>query len=84
MHLKTKSLSNAIDFLDQFHVDWVRYVLSTVHDQFLWLEVEAPIKITKDVIQRVTGFNATGEALNLRTISSTEVTRLTQSQCDRR
>lgn len=48
--LKTKGLSNVVDFPDQFHDEWVRYVLSRVHDQFLWLETQAPIKITKDVI----------------------------------
>lgn len=79
--LKTKGLSNAIDFPDQSHFNWVRYVLSKVHDQFLWLEAQALIKITTDVIQRVTRFSAIGEALNLRKISSTEVTRLTKSQC---
>lgn len=74
MHLKTKGLSHAIDIPNQFHVDWIRYVLSRVHDWFLWLEVEAPIKITKDVIQGVTTFSERGEALTLRTISFGEVT----------
>lgn len=83
-HMKTKGLSNVADFSNQFYANWVRYVLSRVRDQFLWLEAEAPIRITKDVSQRVTGFSATGEALTLRTISSTKVTRLTQSRCDRR
>lgn len=50
LHLKKKGLMNAIDFLDQFHANWVRYVLRRVHDQFLWLEAGALIKITKDVI----------------------------------
>lgn len=50
LHLKTNGFSNAVDFLDQFNVDWVRYVLSRVHDKFLWLEAKAPIKIIKDVI----------------------------------
>lgn len=48
--LKTKGLSNVVDFPDMFHEDWVKYVLSKVHDQFLWLETQAPIKITKEVI----------------------------------
>lgn len=79
MHLKTKGLLYVVDIHNQFHADWIKYVLSRMHDQFLWLEVEAPIKITKEVIQRVTGLSATSEALTLRTISSGDVTRLNQS-----
>lgn len=84
LHLKTEGFSNAIDFPNRFHVNWVRCILRRVHDQFLWLEAKALIKITKDVIQRVIGFSAISEALTLRTISSTKVTRLTQSRCDRK
>lgn len=79
LSLKTKGLANVVDFLDQFHDEWVRYVLNRVHDQFLWLEAQALIKITKEVILRVTRFSATGEALTLRMISSSEVIRLIKS-----
>lgn len=71
-----------IDFSIQFHDDWVRYVLRRVHDQFLWLEANTLIKISKEVIQRVTRFSGTSEALTLQMISSNEVIRLTKSHCD--
>lgn len=80
--LTTKGLSNVVDFSDHFHAKWVRYLLTRVHDQFLWLETQASIKITKDVIRRVTRFTIASEALTLRTISSSEVIWLTKSRCD--
>lgn len=79
MHLQSKGLSYVVDIPNQVHVNQIIYVLSRVHDYFLWMEAEALIKITKDVMRRVTGFNETGKTLTLRTISSNEVTQLTKS-----
>lgn len=43
--------------------EWVRYVLSQIHDEFIWLY--KPHMITKQSIQEVTCLNATSEVPRL-------------------
>ena len=38
-----------------FRIEWIRIVLSRIHDGSLWLEI-GPIKITKKKFHRVTSF----------------------------
>jgi len=38
--------------------EWVQYILSQIHDEFMWLL--KPFKITKDAIRNVTGLNSIG------------------------
>lgn len=41
-----------MDFLTFDEAEWVRYVLSYIHREFIWLD--HPYKITKEVIKKVT------------------------------
>lgn len=77
-----KGFHHVVNFIDKFEEDHFRYVLSRIHDQFMWLDRQH--KITKESIHVVTRLWATGEVRMLRTIPKDEVTRLTKSKWDGR
>lgn len=66
-----KGFHHALNFLNDFEEEHVRYVLRKIHDQFIWLD--RPHKITKEVIHVVIGLSATGEVHVLRSILKDEV-----------
>ena len=53
--VENKGLSCALYFPTVFKTEWIRLVLSRIHDGYLWLE-GGPIKITKRIIHRVIGY----------------------------
>lgn len=46
-----KSFHHALNYIDDFDDEHVRYVLSRIHDQFMWLD--RPYKITKGAIHTI-------------------------------
>lgn len=71
-----------MNFLVFHEPEWVRYILSRVHDEFIWLD--KPYKITKNAIQVVTCLKASGEVLGLSNVKNTIVTEVTSSQHDKK
>ena len=57
---QTKKLTCALNFSQNFKNEWIRIVLSHIHDGKLWLE-NGPIKITKLTIHRVTRYPKLGQ-----------------------
>ena len=53
--IEKKGLTNALVFPTVFKTEWIRIVLSQIHDGSSWLET-GPIKITKRIVHRVTRF----------------------------
>ena len=53
--VEKKGLTHALDFPTTFKMEWIKIVLSRIHDGYIWLE-GGPMKITKRVIHRVIGF----------------------------
>ena len=53
--VEKKGLTRALDFPNVFKIEWIRIVLSIIHDNSLWLD-NGPIKITKWIISRVTRY----------------------------
>ena len=51
-----------------FKTEWIRLVLSRIHDGSLWLE-DVPIKISKRIIHRVTGYPTLDRHKTLRSDS---------------
>ena len=51
--VETKGLTRALEFLTIFKIEWIRLVLSRIHDGNLWLE-DGPMKISKRIVHRVT------------------------------
>lgn len=62
--------------------EWVWYVLSRIHDKFMWLNQSC--KITKDVIQVVTSRCSSGGFPLLRSVMNQMVTDATGSRFDKR
>ena len=50
-----KGVTRALGYPTTFKTEWIRLVLSIIHDGSLWLEY-VPIKISKRIIHRVTGY----------------------------
>ena len=50
-----KGLTHALDFLNVFKTEWIKIVLSRIDDNSIWLD-NGPIKITKKIFHRVTGY----------------------------
>ena len=53
--VEKKGLTCALDFPTTFKIEWIKIILSQIHDGFIQLE-GGPMKITKRVIHRVTRF----------------------------
>ena len=51
--VERKGLTRALDFPTAFKIEWIKIMLSIIHDRCIWLE-EGPIKISKRVVHRVT------------------------------
>lgn len=47
---------------------WVKYVLSRIHDKFMWLDM--PHMINKEAIRVVTGLSSTGPVLTLKAVKN--------------
>lgn len=53
--IESKGLTCALDFPTIFKTEWIRILLGQIHHGSLWLE-GGPIKISKRIINRVTGY----------------------------
>ena len=53
--VERKGLTRTLDFPTIFKMEWIRLVLSRIHESFLWLE-GGPVKINKRIIHQVTGY----------------------------
>ena len=51
--IERKGLTKTLEFPIVFKIEWVRIVLSRIHDGAFWLE-SGPVKFTKKTIHRVT------------------------------
>lgn len=58
----------------------MRIVLSHIHDQFMWLN--APIKITKDVLHIVTGYPIGDSPKDHKQTDKNKLCKLTQEKWD--
>lgn len=63
--VEKKGLTNVVVFPIVFKIEWIHIVLSQIHDGSLWLETK-PIKITKKIVHRVTGFPTLDRSKTLR------------------
>lgn len=75
-HIKIKGLTEALTYPRVFKPQWVKFVLSRVHDDFMWLE-EQPFKITKEIIHLITGYPIYDHARAQKMISQKELISLT-------
>ena len=53
--VEKKGLTRALDFSTTFKMEWIKIVLSRIHDGYIWLE-GGKVKITKRVIHKFIGF----------------------------
>ena len=63
--VEKKGLTKALVFPIVFKMEWIRIVLSRIHDGAFWLETK-PMKITKKFFNRVTGFPTLDQPKTLR------------------
>ena len=53
--IESKGLTCALDFSNVFKIEWIKIVLSRIHDNSIWLD-NGPVKITKKIVHRVTRY----------------------------
>ena len=53
--VEKKGLTKALDFPIVFKIEWIRIVLSRIHNGAFWLEIGL-VKFTKKIVNRVTSF----------------------------
>ena len=75
--LRKKGLTRALDFPNVFKIEWIKIVFSEIHDGSLWLE-GVPIKITKRIIHRVTGYPTLDRPKTLRSDSKEVIEKNTR------
>ena len=63
--VEKKGLTKALVFPTIFKTEWIHIVLSRIHDGSFWLET-GPIKFTKKIVHRVTGFPTLDRPKTLR------------------
>lgn len=76
--LHDKGLVKFIYFLIFDEAKWVRYILTRVHDEFIWLDRQH--KITKKAIQAVTCLSGTSEVPKLRKVQNKTMIAATDSK----
>lgn len=47
--VERKGLTHALDFHNIFKIEWIKIILSRIHDNSMWL-VDGPIIITKRIV----------------------------------
>lgn len=67
--VERKGLTRALEFPTVFKTEWVKLVLSRIHDGCIWLE-SGPVKITKKIVHRVTGYQTLDKPKALRNDSN--------------
>jgi hypothetical protein len=70
--VEKKGLTRTLEFLGNFKIEWIKVVLSWIHDMKFWLYNE-PIKITKKMIHKVTGYPTLDKKKMMRHLSQEEV-----------
>ena len=63
--VEKKGLTKALAFPTMFKTEWIRIVLSRIHDGAFWLEI-GPVKFTKKIVNRVTSFPTLDRPKTLR------------------
>ena len=72
--VKKKGLTHALDIPKVFKAEWIKIVLSQIQDGCIWLE-SGPVKITKLIIHRVTGYPTTNRSCAIRSDSKEIIER---------
>lgn len=80
--LQDKGFIQFVHFSAFDEPEWMRYVLSLIHNEFIWLDI--PHKIMKQSIQAVTCLNDTNEILGLRHVKNKSVMEVIGSKHDNR
>ena len=63
--VEKKGLTKALVFPTIYKTEWIRIVLSRIHNGAIWLE-KGLVRITKKIVHRVTGFPTLDRPKNLK------------------
>ena len=81
-HLEAKGLTHIPHMPHEFQVKWIRFILSQVHNGWLWLE--QPILIMKKMIHRITSLPILAKAKTTKTLGRAELEKKTLVEWDGR
>ena len=80
---KKRGLTRALEFPTIFKTEWIRIVLSRIHDGSLWLE-DGLVKISKRIVHRVTGYPTLDWPKTLRSDSKEVIEKNTGAKWNKR
>jgi hypothetical protein len=81
--IERKGLTKALEFPIVFKVEWVRIVLSRIHDGDFWLEM-GPVRFTKKTVHRVTAIPTLDRPKTLRSDNKEVIERNTGAKWNNR
>ena len=81
--MEKKTLTKALAFPTVFKTEWIRIVLSRIHDGAFWLET-SPVKFSKKTINRVTGFQTLDQPETLRSDKKEAIEKNTRAKWNNR
>ena len=81
--VEKKGLTKALVFPTAFKTEWISIVLSRIHDGSFWLE-QGPVKITKKMIHKVTGFSTLDQPKTLRSDKKETIEKNTDAKWNNR
>ena len=80
--IEHKGLTHALDTRTVFKTEWIKIILSFIHDGSIWLE-GGPVKIKKLIVHRVTGYPTLDQYYAIRR-DEKEVIEKNIEQCETR
>lgn len=81
--VEKKGLTRALEFTTAFKTEWIKIMLSKIHDNYIWLE-GGPIRITKKIIHRVTRFPTLEQQKSLRNDAKETIEKNTGAKWNKR
>ena len=81
--IEMKGLTHALEFCTIFKMEWIRLMLSRIHDGSIWLE-DGPVKISKIIVHRVVGYPTLYRPKTLRSDSKEVIEKNTGAKWNKR
>lgn len=81
--IERKGLRRALDFPQDFKTEWIKILLSRIHDSQIWLE-NGPIGISKKIVHRISGYPTLDRPKSMRSDAKEVIEKNTRVMWNKR
>ena len=81
--VERKGLTCALEFPNVFKIEWIKIILSIIHDNYVWLE-NGSIKVTKKIVHRVIGYPTLDRPKTMRSDAKEVIEKNTRAVWNKR